>query len=121
MSRFFNLERKLQKELQMYEEYRAFMKKYESLRHMRLATVPGKYLIPHYAVVKHLNDTMKLRVIFDASARSSSGVSLNDALFTDPKLQCDITNIIQCQLHKYIFTTAICKMYRQIQIQPSHY
>lgn len=121
MSRFFNLERKLQREPQIYEEYRSFMRDYESLGHMKLAANPGKYLIPHHAVVKNSNGVMKLRVVFDASARSSSGMSLNDTLITGPKLQCDIMDLlIQCRLHKYMFTADICKMYRQIQIQPAH-
>lgn len=120
MSRFFNLERKLQWEPQVYEEYRSFMREYISLGHMRLAMSPGKYVIPLHAVVKYYNDKMKLRVVFDASARSSSG-SLNDTLYTGPKLQCDIMGILlKCQFHRYMFTADICKMYRQIQIQPSH-
>jgi len=121
ISRFFNLERKLQKEPQIYEEYRLFMREYESLGHMKRVTTPEKYVIPHYAVVKYSKDTMKLRVVFDASARSSTGVSLNDTLLVGPKLQCDIMDIlIRCRLHKYMFTADISKIYRQIQIQPSH-
>lgn len=119
VSRFLNLERKLQNDLELYAEYRAFMEEYLSLGHMQLATSPGKYLIPHHAVVKNVNNKIKLRVVFDASARTSTGLSLNDIVFTGPKLQKDIsTLLLSCRLHRYMFTADICKMYRQINISP---
>jgi hypothetical protein len=122
LSRFFNLERKLQAEPELYAEYRRFMSEYQSLGHMKVAATPGKYVIPHHAVVKYSKDKLKLRVVFDASARTTSGVSLNDTLFVGPKLQCDISNILlRCRLNKYMFTADICKMFRQINIHPSHY
>lgn len=120
MSRFYNLERKLQGEPNVYAEYRLFMHEYLTLGHMKIATTPAKYIIPHHAVVKYSNDKIKLRVVFDASARTSSGVSLNDILFIGPKLQCDIMNLlICCRVHKYMFTADISKMYRQINVVPS--
>lgn len=93
-SRFYNLERKLQKEPMVYEEYRKFMKEYESLGHMRHVTTPGKYVIPHHAVVKSNKNNIKLRVVFDASTQSSSNRSLNQLLFIGPKLQVDIASIL---------------------------
>lgn len=120
LSRFFNLERKLQNEPDVYAEYRLFMDEYIRLGHMKLASTPGKYFIPHHAVVKYTNNTLKLRVVFDASARSSTGRSLNELLFIGPKLQCDIADLLlQSRTHKYMFTADICKMYRQINIVPS--
>jgi hypothetical protein len=122
LSRFFNLERKLQAEPELYAEYRRFMSEYQSLGHMKVAATPGKYVIPHHAVVKYSKDKLKLRVVFDASARTSLGVSLNDTLLVGPKLQCDISNILlRCRLNKYMFTTDICKMFCQINIHQSHY
>lgn len=117
VSRFLNLERKLQMNDELYAEYRAFMDAYIQLGHMHLATAPAKYIIPHHAVIKYVNDTLKLRVVFDASARTSSGSSLNDIVFTGPKLQQDISTLLMsCRLQKYMFTADICKMYRQINL-----
>ncbi|CAI6357679.1 unnamed protein product [Macrosiphum euphorbiae] len=119
VSRFLNLERKLIKDPVVYEQYRQFMQEYESLGHMREATCPGKYHIPHHAVIKQENNKIKLRVVFDASAKSSSGVSLNDILHVGPKLQTDISDLLhRCRLHKFMFTADICKMYRQITVIP---
>jgi len=54
------------------------MKEYEDLGHMIIARQPGKYYIPHHVMVKRIGPTIKLRVVFDASAKSSTGISLND-------------------------------------------
>ena len=36
------------------------------------------YFLPHHAVVKEARLTTKTRVVFDASAKSSTSISLND-------------------------------------------
>ncbi|XP_008180528.1 uncharacterized protein LOC103308616 [Acyrthosiphon pisum] len=84
---------------------------------MRLADKPGKCFIPHHAVVKRKNEKIKIRVVFDESAKSSSGLSLNDCLATGPKLQSDITDILlRSRFHKFLFIADIEKMYRQIRV-----
>ncbi|XP_060855180.1 uncharacterized protein LOC132932844 [Metopolophium dirhodum] len=120
LSRFYNLERKLTADPIIYEEYKSFMNEYLQLGHMKLAQTPGNYIIPHHAVVKRTNGKIKLRVVFDASATTSSGTSLNNLLFTGPKLQCDIADLLlRCRFHVYMLTADICKMYRQIQVSPA--
>lgn len=118
MNRLYNLERRLIKEPELYEAYRIFMNEYLALGHMKL--VPqnsGQYFIPHHAVVKRGESGLKIRVVFDASAKSSSGYSLNDCLATGPKLQTDITDILlRSRFQKYLFIADIEKMYRQIRV-----
>lgn len=59
--------------------------------------------------------------MFDASAETSSTRSLNSCLFTGPKLQKDIVDILLgSHLHKVAFTADVCKMYRQILVLPQH-
>jgi hypothetical protein len=115
LNRLYNLERRLEKDSELYTAYRTFMDDYRALGHMKLATEPGKYFIPHHPVVKRCNEEIKIRVVFDASATSSSGVSLNDCLVTGPKLQTEIGDVLlRSRLHKFVFTADITKMYRQI-------
>ncbi|KAF0704944.1 Uncharacterized protein FWK35_00037405, partial [Aphis craccivora] len=117
LNRLLNIERRLAKDPELYSAYRCFMDEYLSLCHMRATDKQGKYFIPHHAVVKWENGKMKIRVVFDASAKSSSGFSLNDCLATGPKLQSDITDILlRSRFYKYLFIADIEKMYRQIRV-----
>lgn len=77
----------------LYDQYRKFMCGYENLGPMKVATDPGKYHIPHHAVIKHENKKIKFREVFDASAKSSSAISVNDILHVGPKLQTDISDL----------------------------
>lgn len=118
LKRLFNLEHRLSKEPDLYDAYRTFMDEYLSLGHMRVASRPGKYFIPHHAVVKRGGDVSTLRVVFDASAKSSSGMSLNDSLCTGPKLQNDIGELLlNCRMYKFIFIADIVKIYQQIFVR----
>ncbi|CAH1725014.1 unnamed protein product [Aphis gossypii] len=118
LNRLYNLERRLSKDEELYNAYRDFMDEYIALGHMKLAERTGEYFIPHHAVVKRKENDIKIRVVFDASAPSSSGRSLNDCLATGSKLQTDIGDILlRCRFYKYIFIADIVKMYRQIFVR----
>jgi len=105
---FLNVERKLLSNPTLYLAYREFMQEYIKLDHMQVATTPGDYFIPHHAVTKTENSKLKIRVVFDASSRAPSGKSLNDLLFTGPKLQNDITDILlRFHLSKFVFLADI--------------
>ncbi|KAL4121517.1 hypothetical protein QTP88_014012 [Uroleucon formosanum] len=117
LNRLYNLEHRLSKDPELYKAYRNFMEEYITLCHMKLATREGIYFIPRLVVVKRQKNDLKIRVVFDASAVSSLGRSLNDCLVTGPKLQTDISDILlQYRFHKYLFIADIVKMYRQILI-----
>ncbi|XP_008190090.1 uncharacterized protein LOC103311953 [Acyrthosiphon pisum] len=117
VNRLLQLERKLSRDPVLYNNYRRFMVEYESLGHMSEADSPGDYYIPHHAVYKAEGENMKLRVVFDASARCRSGSSLNEGLHVGPKLQQDIVDVLTgFRVHTVAFTTDICKMYRQIWV-----
>ncbi|XP_037825830.1 uncharacterized protein LOC119613837 [Lucilia sericata] len=61
--------------------------------------------------------TTKLRVVFDASCKTTTNVSLNDILHTGPRLQEDLFKILlRFRKHRYVFSADIEKVYRQIWI-----
>lgn len=63
----------------------------------------------------------EIRVVFDASAASFTSASLNKCLFTGLKLQQDVVDILLLfRLSRYAFTTDVCKMYRQILVNPEY-
>ncbi|XP_060860374.1 uncharacterized protein LOC132937587 [Metopolophium dirhodum] len=118
LNRLYNLERRLAKDSELYTAYRKFMDDYLTLGHMKPASVPGKYFIPHHAVVKHEEKGLKIRVVFDASAKSTSGRSLNDCLCIGPKLQTEISDVLlRSRFYRYMFVADIAKMYRQIRVR----
>lgn len=119
--RFESLERKLQSNSDLRIAYCTFMAEYLSLGHMSVATEPGRYMIPHHAVYSEVDGGIKIRVVFDASAVDRDGVSLNSCLHQGPKLQQDIADILtRFRVHRFAFTTDICKMYRQVLMAPEY-
>lgn len=73
--------------------------------------------LPHHAVIKEASTSTKLRVVFDASSKTSTGISLNDKLLVGPTIQDDLfTTIVRFRTHKYAYTADIVKMYRQILV-----
>jgi len=118
----YNLEKRLNKDFGLYAAYRKFMTEYQVLGHMVPAPQAGIYFIPHHPVLRSDGDLSKILVVFDASAVTSSGRSLNDVLCTGPKLQTDLCDILlRCRTHKYIMTADIIKMYQKILFLPEDY
>ncbi|XP_025832766.1 uncharacterized protein LOC112905148 [Agrilus planipennis] len=77
-----------------------------------------KYFIPHHAVIKKDSLTTKLRVVFDASAKTTTGSSLNDIQYVGPTIQNDLWSIlVRFRTHAFILTADVAKMYRQILIE----
>ncbi|XP_076660082.1 uncharacterized protein LOC143363371 [Halictus rubicundus] len=122
VKRFYSLERSFNRNPQLASQYTEFLREYESLGHMTVtqssATDSGYYL-PHHGVIKGNSLTTKLRVVFDASCKTSTGISLNETLMTGPTIQDDLFSLlIRFRSHVYVLTADIAKMYRQIEIHP---
>lgn len=119
--RFLNLEKKLNKNLELKQKYSEFIHEYQDLGHLsEVERPPFGFYLPHHAVVREEKETTKLRVVFDASAKSSSGKSLNDIQLVGPVIQSDLFCILlRFRIHKYVLTGDIEKMYRQVEIDDS--
>ncbi|XP_065079783.1 uncharacterized protein LOC135702685 [Ochlerotatus camptorhynchus] len=120
--RFMALEKRLNANPEMKALYTAFIHEYLLMGHMKEITDDEDeprhtYYMPHHAVMKPDSTTTKLRVVFDASCATDSGVSLNDALMVGPVVQRDLLCIlIYFRLHKYAIVGDVEKMYRMINV-----
>ncbi|XP_018368330.1 PREDICTED: uncharacterized protein LOC108764543, partial [Trachymyrmex cornetzi] len=65
--------------------------------------------------MKEASDTTKVRIVFDASMKSNSGMSLNDILMTGPTIQAKLfLHLIRFRVYDYVISADIEKMYRQV-------
>jgi len=125
LRRFMSLERRLQADKNLKSDYVKFMNQYIELGHMSIANSVNiaanqSYYLPHHAVIKESSTSTKLRVVFDASAKTDTNVSLNDALLKGPCIQEELVSIMaRFRTHKYVITADIKKMYRQIWVTES--
>ncbi|XP_018338850.1 PREDICTED: uncharacterized protein LOC108746527 [Trachymyrmex septentrionalis] len=112
------------RQLEVLGKYKAFMTEYRDLGHMMLAPPHSSKIgttvyLPHHPVFKQHDPSSKIRIVFNASHRSSDGSTLNDHLLCGPKLQSDLPAIIlRWRQHRYIYTADIEKMFRQILVHP---
>lgn len=117
--RFLNLEKKFRRNPTYKTEYSKFIKEYADLGHLSesLEAKPNpSYVLCHHAVFKDSESTA-LRVVFDGSAASSSGLSLNDILAIGPNVQDSLFSIlVRARHYKYILTGDLEKMYRQVLV-----
>ena len=75
------------------------------------------FYLPVHAVYKASSATTKVRVVFDASAKSATGVSLNDTLLVGPTVHPPLLNVLlHFRLHPVALTADISKMYRAVEL-----
>ncbi|XP_062535150.1 uncharacterized protein LOC134204338 [Armigeres subalbatus] len=103
--------------------YTEFIHEYLLMGHMK--QVPEEcsekpvYYMPHHAVLRPDSTTTKLRVVFDASCRTSTGLSLNDALMVGPVVQDPLlAMLVRFRLHRIAAVADVAKMYRMVLTQP---
>ncbi|XP_036146395.1 uncharacterized protein LOC118646807 [Monomorium pharaonis] len=112
------LERKFQRNPEFRDRYAEFMREYVNLNHMSICetdNASNAVYLPHHGVVRESSLTTKLRVVFDASAKTTSGISLNDTLMVGATLQDSIIDIVmRFRMPAVAITADLQKMYRQI-------
>lgn len=119
--RFQSLERKFKRNPEFKEKYTNFLDEYLNLGHMSENTKTQNdsisYFMPHHGVLREDSLTTKLRTVFDCSAVTSTGKSFNDIQHIGPTVQDDLLSIlIRFRQHKFVVTSDIEKMYRQIYV-----
>lgn len=135
VSRLLQMERRFRIDAELKTMYTECLNGYIAAGHMVEVNTPEttfassnesepKYscsYLPHHAVHKQSSATTKLRVVFDASCKTSNGVSLNDTLLTGPVLQDELIHIImKWRRYPIVINADIEKMYRQIHVVEPH-
>lgn len=118
--RFTALEKRLERSPDYKNMYRQFIMEYISLGHMTRVDTYSKphFFMPHHGVLREHSTTTKLRVVFDASAKSTSGKSLNDIQMIGPAIQGDLLSILlRFRQYVYVACADIQKMYRQCTVE----
>ena len=124
LRRFSQNERSLIKKGKL-QDFNAVMKECLTIGHAELVPHedllhPPKdvFYLPIHGVFKDSSTTTKLRAVFDASASSSSGTSLNDLLLTSPNLYPLLTTILtKFRFNRIAFSADISKMFREVALQ----
>lgn len=118
--RFFHLEKRFRANPELKLQYTDFINEYIKQGHCSILTnsKPNPcYFICHHAVLKQNSESTKLRVVFDGSARTSSGVSINDLKLMGPTVQDSLFAILlRFRLYVYVLTGDVEKKFRQINL-----
>lgn len=97
--RFLTLERSLRSKGN-FEEFDAVISEYFHMGHAEKVPVDlhkpvdQVFYLPIHAVRKESSTTTKVRAVFDASAKSSTGVSLNDLLLVGPTIHPSLIDVL---------------------------
>ena len=121
LSRFLSNERSILHR-NIWAPFQNVMKEYFSMDHAEavpeeeLQSTPQFYL-PMHAVFKDSSTSTKIRVVFDGSATTTSGTSLNKALMVGPTIQPTLSTIlIRFRTYPVALNSDISKMYREVKL-----
>ena len=119
--RFESLERSLRTKGR-FEEFPDALKEYIDMDHAEPVPVEELsrpidkiYYLPMHVVRKESSTTSKVRVVFDASAKTTSGASLNDQLLVGPTVHSPLIDVLlRFRRHKVALATDVNRMYRAV-------
>lgn len=121
LCRFYQIEKRFKRDPLFKQRYHDEMKGYLERNHMSLCTsnLNEGYFLPHHAVVRESSTTTKQRTVFDASAKSTNGFSLNDRCRNGPTIQPELIVIfILWRVNKVALNGDVEKMYRMVKLRP---
>ncbi|XP_053682304.1 uncharacterized protein LOC128732893 [Sabethes cyaneus] len=121
LHQFNSLQRRMQRNSDQWNRYSDYISQYIQAgyaSYIAPAKDPEKIVyLPHHGVLKEDSSTTKLRVVFNASQKSTNGLALNDILMTGPVVQDTLYNIfLNFRTHCIALTGDIEKMYLQIKV-----
>lgn len=121
--RYTSLERKFKQVPDLRENYNTVIQEYIDRQYLSEVVESDikdeGYYIPHHAVVRA--DKPLPRIVLDASARTHTGLSLNDVLHPGVNLQADLfLLLLDFRVFPVAMTADIKQMYLQIGVHDDH-
>ena len=109
-----------------WDKFQNVIREYLSLAHAQPVTaqeitLPSAscYYMPMHGVYKESSSTTKLRVVFDASAKTTTGTSLKDLLAVGPTLHPTLDKILlKFRSYWVALSGDISKMYMEVLLNP---
>ena len=75
------------------------------------------FYLPMHAVRKDHSTTTKIRAVFDASAKSLTGVSFNDTLLVGPTIHSSLVDVLlRFRMHRIALVADVSRMYRAVSL-----
>ena len=126
LRRFLSLERDLH-HLNQFQDYSKVMDDCFTMGHTERVPdadlnkpVQDSFYLAYHAVYKESTST-PVRVVFDGSMKTTSGVSLNDQLHIGPTVHPPLNGVlIRFRKHPFVLTTDASKMYRAVTLAPEN-
>ncbi|MCP3879978.1 MAG: hypothetical protein GY701_16535, partial [Sulfitobacter sp.] len=124
---FRSLRRRLSKDADFFRQYADVMASHFSHNHVEVVPPhevvkpPGEtYYFSHRAVLKPSSTSTKLRIVFNASLPTESGVDLNQALATAPNPLNDLLRTFtHWRTHAKVAVSDVVRMYHQVLVRPA--
>ena len=122
LARLGKLVQKLEKKPDLFQQYREIIKEQEEQGIIEKVTQEPRgreFYLPHKPVVRESAESTKVRIVYDASAKTSDdSLSLNDCLETGPALQNLLWNILVRNRFKPVALSADLKQaFLQIRVK----
>lgn len=115
LKRLKSLEVRFSKSLELFTGYKELIDEYITLGHgkyieMQEEEKKNRVFLPHHCVIRDDAPSTKLRVVFDASSKTSTGLSLNDLMLKGYPVQPDLFDILcRFRFYRYVLVTDIKK------------
>ena len=123
VKRLYQLENRFRKDPKFHQKYNEFMNLYlsngfmEAIPNDKIQSSKNVCYLTHHGVMQKSPSGMKIRVVFNGSAKTSSGLSLNDVLYTGGNLQLNIVEILlNFRIFPFVLSTDIEKMFLHISL-----
>ena len=126
--RFQNLEKRFSNNPELFQRYKQFIDEYVNLNHAKFVDLTeydlnsgSVYFMAHHPVIREDKKTTKLRVVFDGSMKTNTGISINDVLYNGAVVQNELFDVLTLfRTYTYVLLTDIRQMYRMISLNPEH-